>query len=106
VKKYSQVHGSAMGASAAAGELVQSDMPADRAKYYSPAQIAEMYGVGVQRVLGWIRSGELVAMCVSVSSKSQKPQFRVSADALDQFQRARTATPFRPVRRPNYRRII
>jgi transposase len=59
--------------------------------FLSPAQIAERYGVGVGRVIGWIRSGRLKGVIVSSSLRSRKPQFRVREDWLETFEQASAA---------------
>lgn len=60
----------------------------------TPNQLAARYGVGVHKVLGWIRRGELRALNVA-SELSKRPQWRISADALAEFEnrRASQATP-------------
>lgn len=77
-------------------------------KYYTPGEIAERYAVGVGRVIGWIRRGELVGLNVSGTTGGPKPQFRVTAAALEQFEAARAVQPppkKRPRRRP-YKKYV
>jgi excisionase family DNA binding protein len=63
------------------------------------AEVAELLGVGEATVLGWVRSGELVAVNVSRSARSKKPRWRITRAALDAFTQARTAAPV-PVKAP------
>lgn len=67
-------------------------MPRDgqTSAYLTPRQIAEMLGVGVDRVVGWIRRGELAAVCVSSSLRCRKKQFRVRRESLERFEALRT----------------
>jgi hypothetical protein len=52
--------------------------------------IRQRYGVTIQTVLGWIRSGELRAVNVSRHPESRKPRWRISEEALAEFERDRT----------------
>jgi len=61
-------------------------------------EIAERLAVTQHTVLAWIRSGELKAMDVS-RTRGGKPQWRVTPEALEAFELARTATPTPPRRR-------
>jgi transposase len=54
--------------------------------------ICERFAVGEHTVLGWIRRGELRAIDVS-RKQGGRPKWRVTPQALDVFELARTATP-------------
>lgn len=58
--------------------------------------LMKRYGVAQHTVLAWIRSGELKAMNVGVSSSRKKPRWRVTSDALAAFERLRTPTQSAP----------
>jgi excisionase family DNA binding protein len=55
--------------------------------------ICERYGVSEHTVLGWIRAGELRAVNVGRSPGARKPRWRISEQALADFEAARTTTP-------------
>jgi hypothetical protein len=53
--------------------------------YFNPAQVAEMWGISHDKVLGFIKSGELRAFNVA-SKSSRRPQFKIPSDALREFE--------------------
>ena len=59
----------------------------------SVRDLCERYGVGEHTVLAWINSGELQAFSVSRRSGSKKPRWRITHEALEAFEQARTPTP-------------
>ena len=59
---------------------------------YTPPQIAAMWGISVDKVLVWIRSGELRAIDGS-SSRSQRPRYLIDIDDLKDFERRRAVSP-------------
>jgi excisionase family DNA binding protein len=58
--------------------------------------ICERYGVTEHTVLGWIRSGQLRAVNVGRSPGAKKPRWRISEQALADFEAARTSAPPAP----------
>ncbi len=69
---------------------------------YSVTQYAARLHVGRAKVLGWITSGELVALDVSARG-SKRPQYRITAIAAERFEHARntrSAAETTPRRRP------
>lgn len=73
----------------------------DRA--FTPKEVAEARGVGVGKVLGWIRSGQLEA--VNVSEGRLRPRWRISPDALAAFDYRRSnRRTIEPVATPRRRR--
>ena len=58
----------------------------------TPAILAERWGVKVDKVHGFIRSGELVAINVA-SSLSTRPRWRIPVEAVRQFEERRAAKP-------------
>ena len=58
----------------------------------TPAILAERWGVKVDKVHGFIRSGELVAINVA-SSLAGRPRWRIPLKAVRQFEQRRTAKP-------------
>ena len=58
--------------------------------WLTPPQLAKQLGVDAQKVLGWIRSGELRA--VNVAERAcLRPRWRISAEAIEEFLRRREA---------------
>ncbi len=60
--------------------------------WHTPPQIARRYGIGLPKVLGWIKRGELRAVNVADRADGQ-PRFRVSPTDLAIFEQRRSATP-------------
>lgn len=57
--------------------------------FYNPAQVAEMWGISHDKVLEFIKTGELNAFNVA-SKNSRRPQFKISGAALTAFQERRS----------------
>ncbi len=64
-------------------------MPTDRLATYSPADLAERYKCKPEKVIAWIRAGELAV--VNVGNGTRKPRWRVTAEALADFERRRAS---------------
>jgi transposase len=62
----------------------------------SVRDVSERYSVGEHTVLNWIASGELRALNVARHPNGGKPRWRVTAEALEAFEVARTSTPATP----------
>ena len=56
---------------------------------YNPAQVAAMWGVAHDKVLEFIKTGELEAFNVA-SKRSRRPQFKVTLAAVKAFQERRS----------------
>lgn len=69
---------------------------------YSPAQVAQRYGVSPDKVRAWIASGELRAINISARRSSRKPRWAITPEALEAFEQQRAAAP--PPRRQRRRR--
>lgn len=75
----------------------------DELAFLNPAQVAELWGISHDKVLAFIRSGELEAFNVA-SRRSSRPQFKIPRAALQAFQERRSgrapaqATPPAPHR--------
>ncbi len=65
----------------------------------SPAQVARRLGVGIHKVLAWIARGELAAVNVA-NRLGIRPRWRISAEALADFERRRSAVPPTPAPKP------
>lgn len=75
---------------------------------YTVQDLCVRYSVTVHTVLSWIRSGELVAVNVGRNLRAKKPRWRITQEALDAFELARTPTPPPPraLRRKRQRSVI
>jgi excisionase family DNA binding protein len=72
-------------------------------KYLTPPQIAEILGVAHEKILQFIRTGELRAIDLS-SKRGHRPRWHVSRDDLEDFLNRRAAKPLPPSRRRKRRR--
>jgi excisionase family DNA binding protein len=62
----------------------------------SVRNLCERYGVSEGTVLTWINRGELRAVNVGRRLGAKKPRWRITQEALEAFELARTATPASP----------
>jgi transposase len=67
-------------------------MPADTAAGLTVRDVARRYRVSEDRVRGWIRRGELHAINRR-DIRAGRPSWVVTAEALGDFERGRSATP-------------
>jgi len=69
-------------------------------RHFTPPQIAEAYGVSPDKVLGWIRSGELQAINIATRATGRRPRYVVRESDLRAFEdrRAAVAPPKLPSR--------
>lgn len=74
-------------------------MPSVTQQTLTPPELARRWRVKPERVIGWIRSGELRAFDVSSKPGVGKPRFRISLDAILEFENRRSAAQDRPVTR-------
>ena len=85
-------------AAATAGTVADVSRRAS-ARGLTVSEIAKRYRVGEERVRGWIRRGELLALNVA-DSKCGRPRFVVLPESLERFERGRAAaTPNKPAPR-------
>ena len=54
--------------------------------------LCERFAVGEHTILGWIKRGELRAINVS-RKQVGRPKWRITSEALEAFELARTASP-------------
>jgi excisionase family DNA binding protein len=74
-----------------------------RAATYTVNDIANRLGVCEETVLHWIRSGQLAAFNVGRSATAKKPRWRITPQALSDFERGRAAPkPAPTTRRRSY----
>ena len=60
--------------------------------YLTPPQIAEQLGVAHEKILNFIRTGELRAIDLS-SCRGSRPRWHISREDLESFLARRAATP-------------
>jgi excisionase family DNA binding protein len=69
---------------------------------YTVEELTHRFGVTEHTVLIWIRAGELKAINVGRTPDGRKPRWRISDQALAEFEAKRTPTP--PVPRTKRRK--
>lgn len=82
----------------------------ESAHYVTPPALARQYGIKPEKVIVWIRRGELRAVNVA-ERVGGRPRWRISAEAIEEFERRRSAvrpakTHRRRKRKPEIRDII
>jgi len=65
----------------------------------TPPEVARRYGVSPEKVLGWIKSGELRAVNVATRREGRKPRYRIDEGDLLAFEAARAPQPAPPMSR-------
>jgi excisionase family DNA binding protein len=63
---------------------------------YTVEDLTHRFGVTVHTVLQWIHNGELKALNVGRTPTGKKPRWRISEEALAEFEAKRTPTPAVP----------
>jgi hypothetical protein len=77
---------------------------AQRATQYStPPMLAKRWKLNVSKILGWLRSGELVGFNVA-ARQGGRPRYRISEEAIRDFERRRSVIPQLPVARRRSKR--
>ena len=59
----------------------------------SPREVSEQWGIATDRVLGWIRSGQLRAINAAGDARSKKPRWLIDVEDLAAFERSRSTSP-------------
>lgn len=80
-------------------------MSPDPARYRTPPEIAAKYCCKPETVIGWIRSGELKAINLARRG-AMKPRYRVSLQALSDFELGRSVIPKEPTVRRRARQDV
>jgi hypothetical protein len=65
---------------------------APRQAGFSIADLCRRWKVGADKIRGFLRRGELVGVNVA-ANLSAKPQWRISPEEVERFERRRTSTP-------------
>jgi hypothetical protein len=58
----------------------------------TPPQLAKLWGCSVQKIIWFIRSGELRAITLA-TSRSGRPRYAIDLDDIAAFERARQVVP-------------
>jgi excisionase family DNA binding protein len=61
------------------------------AEFFTPPQLAKRLGVDSDKVLRWIRSGQLVAVDM-VTTQGGRPRYRISLEEVLAFEKRRTVS--------------
>ena len=72
---------------------------------FTPPEIARLWGVSVEKVVAFIRSGELRAMNAASPGRNQRPRYLIDVADLEDFERRRAAVP-PPKKLPQKQRVI
>ena len=68
-------------------------------KVYTPPQLARKYAVTPDKVIGWIKAGELAALNLA-STVTGRPRYKITQEAVAAFERRRAVlSPPAPVAR-------
>ncbi len=60
---------------------------------FTPPEIARLWGVSVEKVVAYIRSGELRAINAATPGRNQRPRYLIDVIDLEDFERRRTVGP-------------
>ena len=60
---------------------------------YSPPALGKLYGITPEKIIAWIRSGELLALDVTASPGNTKPRYRVRGSDWEAFLKRREVCP-------------
>lgn len=67
-------------------------MVAAQKSTFTPPEVARRYRIATKKVLGWIRSGELVAINLA-NRGCTRPRYVISAESIEAFEAARRVVP-------------
>lgn len=71
-------------------------------RFYTPKELSKRWEVGSDKIIRWIRSGELRASDLSQRPGMKRPRYRIPVDAMLEFEERRRVT--KPVRQVLRRR--
>lgn len=68
-------------------------------RFYTPPELAKLWGVKATKILAWIACGELRAINMATRTDGQ-PRWRIAIDEAERFTRSRSSSPPpKPLRR-------
>ena len=73
-------------------------------RYYSPPELAALWGIKAERVIGFIRNGELRAVDLSANPGIGRPRFKIPMDAITEFENRRAGCQREPTPRRRRRK--
>ena len=65
----------------------------------TPPELAKCWRVKAEKIIAWIRRGELRAFDVSATPGVGRPQYRIPIDAIVEFEQRRSGRQEKPERR-------
>ena len=69
----------------------------------TPPELASRWGISVDKVMTWIRSGELRAINAASAGRNHRPRFLIDLDDIADFERRREVVPPPPKARRQHR---
>jgi excisionase family DNA binding protein len=69
--------------------------PVSLERFLTPPEVARRYGVSAEKVIGWIRRGELRAINLA-ARRGRRPRWRIGQADLLAFENRRAAIPEAP----------
>ncbi|MCX7428771.1 MAG: helix-turn-helix domain-containing protein [Planctomycetia bacterium] len=73
-------------------------VPANSRQKFTPPQLADLWGISPDKIVAWIKSGELRAIDAA-TKRGVRPRFLIDVADVEAFERARSVTPPPPPRR-------
>ncbi len=67
----------------------------------TPPQLAAEWGIDPEKIIGWIRRGELRAVNVASCAKGKRARWLIDREDIAAFEAARSSKPTARRRRPN-----
>ena len=71
--------------------------------FLTPPQVAKRYGVSEEKVIGWVRRGELRAINLA-ARRTGRPRWKIAFADLMAFESGRSAVPVQRASRPRRKR--
>jgi len=59
----------------------------------TPPEVAQLWGVTPDKIVAFIRAGELRAINAATPGRNQRPRYLIDRDDLEDFERRRTVGP-------------
>ncbi len=70
----------------------------------TPPQLGKMWGISPDKIVAWIRSGELKAIDVSLNRGSVRPRYLIDRRDIESFELSRAVVPPSPKAKRRRRR--
>ncbi len=69
-------------------------------RYLTPPELAKIWRCKPQKIIDFIRSGELKAFDISANRSSVKPRYRIPESSITEFEYSRSGATKKSVSRP------